>query len=116
MDFGSHFGRLLEAFWEANCDQKWSEILDAILEAKKVAFPLVLGRPGGMRRASGEIIEGYENIQKRRGERGQGQGYLEACLARRPGWGGGSLRALRRAEVIDVVSFDRCVGWSFGSP
>ena len=26
------------------------------------------GWPGGMRRASGEIIEGYKNIQKRRGD------------------------------------------------
>ena len=35
----------------------------------------------------------------------------ELCLARRPGWGGGSLRAFRRAEVIvDAVLFESCVG------
>ena len=32
-------------------------------------------------------------------------------LARRPWWGGGSLRAFRRAEVIvDAVLFESCVG------
>ena len=32
-------------------------------------------------------------------------------LARRPGRGGGALRAFRRAEIVfDVVSFESCVG------
>ena len=74
--------------------------MDAILEAKRGAVRIFSGRPGGMRRASGEIIEGYKS-----------QGDLAACLARRTRWGGGALRAFRRAEIIfDVVLFERCVG------
>ena len=42
-------------------------MLDAILEVKRGGAQQILGRPGGMRRASGEIIEGYENSQKRQG-------------------------------------------------
>ena len=39
------------------------------------------------------------------------QGTLELGLARRPRWGGGSLRAFRRAGVIfDAVLFESCVG------
>ena len=42
---------------------------------------------------------------------GLGQEALELNLARRPGWGGGSLRAFRRAGVIfDAVLFESCVG------
>ena len=33
--------------------------MDAILEAKRGGAEQIWGRPGGMRRASGEIIEGY---------------------------------------------------------
>ena len=36
-------------------------MLDAILDAKKSGPLQIWGRLGGMRRASGEIIEGYEN-------------------------------------------------------
>ena len=59
-------------------------------------------------------MEGYEN-QFRQGieaeNQGQRQGVLEGDLARRPRWGGGALRAFRRAEIIfDVVLFERCVG------
>ena len=46
---------------EPKCLQKSSEILDAILEAKQVDSQIFWGRPGGMRRASGEIIEGYKD-------------------------------------------------------
>ena len=36
---------------------------------------------------------------------------MELNLARRPGWGGGALRAFRWAEIIsDAVSFEICVG------
>ncbi len=49
------------AFWEPKCLQKSSEILDAILEAKRGGGEQIWGRPGGMRRASGEIIEGYKD-------------------------------------------------------
>ena len=42
---------------------------------------------------------------------GLGQEVLESNLARRPRWGGGALRAFRRAEVIvNGVLFESCVG------
>ena len=39
---------------------------------------------------------------------GLGQGALAAELARRPGWGGGALRAFE--IIFDVVLFESCVG------
>ena len=45
------------------------------------------------------------------GIQGKGRELLQDHLARRPRWGGGALRAFRRAEIIfDVVLFERCVG------
>ena len=59
-------------------------------------------------------MEGYENEFRQRIEaenQGQGPGVPAVRLARRPWWGGGSLRAFRRAEVIvDAVLFESCVG------
>ena len=44
-----------------------------------------MGRPGGMHRASGEIIEGYKNIQKRQGgDEGQAKEIPWWGLARGP--------------------------------
>ena len=41
---------------------------------------------------------------------------LEADLARRPRWGGGALRAFRRAEIIfEAVLLESCVGEAAGS-
>ena len=53
-EFWHHFGRLLAPFWESKCLQKSSEILDAILEAKKVPGLIFWERPGGMRGGPGE--------------------------------------------------------------
>jgi len=36
-EFWHHFGRLLAPFWKPKCNQKSSEILEAILEVKKEA-------------------------------------------------------------------------------
>ena len=47
---------------------------------------------------------------------GKFKGILEADLARRPRWGGGALRAFRRAEIIfEAVLFESCVGEAAGS-
>ena len=55
-------------------------------------------------------MEGYTNQICQKIE-GKGQGALAFDLARRPGWGGGSLRAFRRAEVIvNAVLFESRVG------
>ena len=55
-------------------------------------------------------MEGYKNQICQKIE-GKGQGALALGLARRPGWGGGRLRAFRRAEIIvDAVLFESCVG------
>ena len=46
----------------------------------------------------------------------QRQGTLELDLARRPRWGGGALRAFRRAEIIfGAVLFKSCVGEAAGT-
>ena len=59
-------------------------------------------------------MEGYENELRTRIEaenQGEGKELSRSGLARRPRWGGGALRAFRRAEIIfDVVLFERCVG------
>ena len=55
-------------------------------------------------------MEGGKNQICRKIE-GNGKGALALGLARRPGWGGGSLRAFGRAEVIvGAVLFEGCVG------
>ena len=53
-EFWHHFGRLLAPFWQPKCNQKSSEILDAILEVKKVAPRIFWGRLCGMRGGPGE--------------------------------------------------------------
>ena len=51
-------------------------------------------------------MEGYRNQICQKIE-GKDQGAPSCDLARRPGWGGGALRAFRRAEIIfDVVLFE----------
>ena len=71
------------------------------------------GRRCVARRAS-SIMEGCENQFRQRIEaenRGQARSSRLRYLARRPRWGGGSLRAFRRAGVIfDAVLFESCVG------
>ena len=57
-------------------------------------------------------MEGGKNQICRKSE-GKGQGTLALGLARRPGWGGGSLRAFRRAVLfmfggLSVCWFVRC--------
>ena len=54
-EFWHHFGRLLAPFWEPKCNQKSSEILEAILEVKKGCARQIWGGPGGMRGALGRI-------------------------------------------------------------
>ena len=64
-------------------------------------------------------MEGYENQFRQRIEaenQGQRQGTLELDLARRPRWGGGALRAFRRAEIIfEAVLSESCVGEAAGT-
>ena len=65
--FWLHFGRLLAPFWESKCLQKSSEILDAILEAEKVDSGFLGVGRAVCAGAVGRIMEGYKNLQKRRG-------------------------------------------------
>ena len=72
--FWPHFGSPLEAFWEPKGLQKSSNILDAILEAKKGAPRIFWGRPGGMRGGPGRDYGGVrtqnpgkENLAKNLG-------------------------------------------------
>ena len=75
-EFWHHFGRLLAPFWEPKCNQKSSEILEAILEVKKGDRPIFWERPGGMRGGPGEN-DGDQFRQRIEAEsRGQGPGVL----------------------------------------
>ena len=59
---------------------------------------------------NGGVLEPI-SAENRGREPRQRQGTLELDLARRPRWGGGALRAFRRAEIVfDVVLFESCVG------
>ena len=68
---------------------------------------VIWGRPGGMRGVPGGIIGGYKDAkiagETRPENQGQEEGIPEFNLARRSRWGGGSLRAFRRAGVRDVI-------------
>ena len=114
-----HFGSRWEAFWEPKGVQKSSKILEPILEAKRGpgAHPLGSARrnargPGGRKKAGKRTI--LARISGRKTwprTRAWGKEALGSNLARHPGWGGGALRAFRRAEIIfDVVLFESCVG------
>ena len=110
-----YFGRHLGVFWQQKCVQKSGEILEAILEAKKGVPRIFWGRPGGMRGGPGEdnggVREPISAENRGRGSKAGARSSRLRYLARRPRWGGGSLRAFRRAGVIfDAVLFESCVG------
>ena len=103
--------------------QKSSEILDAILEAQKGCPAELWSARRNARGAQGEKKRGAKdhlgkNFRKKNLAKNQGLGQeaLESNPARRPGWGGGSLRAFRWAVSIDVCGIaclvaSRLVGW-----
>ena len=115
-EFWHHFGRLLAPFWQPKGLQKSSEILNAILEPKRRPQMHPLGSARRNARGPGEDNGGVleRTPDKNRGrEPRRRQGTLEGGLARRPRWGGGSLRAFRRAGVIiQAASRKRVVQFS----
>ena len=70
-----------------------------------------------MRGVPGGIIGGYKDAkiagETRPENQGQEEGIPELCLARRSRWGGGSLRAFRRAALCGKVGVLKCwlTGW-----
>ena len=71
----------------------------------------IWGRLGGMRGVPGEDKGGVREpiLAENRGRepRAGARSSRLRCLARRPRWGGGALRAFRRAEIIiETVPFD----------
>ena len=86
-------------FWEPKGLKKTIKILNAFWDAKKGAertgVPL-----GGMRGPAGEIQRGSGRDLDR--ELPSSRRIWAANLARHPRWGGGSLRAFRRAGVRDL--------------
>ena len=68
--------------------------------------PIFWERPGGMRGGPREDNGGVREqipAENRGREPRRRQGTLELGLARRPQWGGGSLRAFRRARVNSTL-------------
>ena len=100
------FGRLLGRIWELKRHPKINAILDAIFEAQKGAGPGKMSSARRNARSRGEDNGGVQGCQKCRSDEDQAFVTLGSDLARRPRWGGGSLRAFRWAEVSGVV-------WSF---
>ena len=103
------FGRLLGPFWELKCHQKINEILDANFEAKRGQQTPDLGSARRNARGRGEDNGGVQGCQNCRSDEDQAFGTLGSDLARRPRWGGGSLRAFRRAEAARMCNIPRCV-------
>ena len=94
------FGWLLGAFWEPTRHPKFDTILDGFWDARKAVVRIFAGRPGGMRGVPGGIKGGYKDAKIAGETRTRALGIPDWYLARRPWWGGGSLRAFRRAEVV----------------
>ena len=107
-------GIILGGFWQLKCLQNPSEILEAILEAKKGVPRIFWGRPGGMRGVPGEDNGGVrEPISAENRGREPRPGAMSSrlwYLARRPRGSGGSLRAFRRARVNSTLH-----GWRVAS-
>ena len=65
-------------------------------------------RPAECAGSLGGIIGGYKDAKIAGETRTRALGIPDWYLARRPWWGGGSLRAFRRAEVIFVQGSNGC--------
>ena len=115
-----NFCIILEGFWHhfgtPNAFKNRVKFWKRFWKPKRGPEPLHNWRPGGMRGGPGEDNGGVleRTPDKNRGrEPRRRQGTLELGLARRPRWGGGSLRAFRRAGVIiHAVSRKRVVQFS----
>ena len=71
---------------------------------------------GGPGEDNGGVREPISAENRGRGSKAGARSSRLRCLARRPRWGGGALRAFRRAEIIfEAVLFESCVGEAAGS-
>ena len=102
------FGRLLEHFRSQNAIKNRVKFWMRFWRSKRGAPSKSGGRFGGMRGGIGEDYGGVRetiSAENRGRDQRRRSGILGCVLARRPRWGGGSLRAFRRAGVIfDAVS------------
>ena len=120
--FFMNFGIILEGFWHhfgsQNAIKNRVKFWMRFWRPTDAPGHLQEGRPGGMRGVPGEDNGGIRErtpAENRGREPRRRQGTLEGGLARRPRWGGGSLRAFRRAGVIiQAVSRKRVVQFSAG--
>ena len=120
--FFMNLGSILNSFWHHFGSQ--TAIKNRVKFWKRFWTPkrgpehLQEGRPGGMRGVPGEDNGGVRErtpAENSGREPRRRQGTLESGLARRPRWGGGSLRAFRRAGVIiQAASRKRVVQFSAG--
>ena len=85
-----------------------NEILDAILEAKSGAGTRQIGSARRNARGRGEDNGGVQGCQNCRSDEDQAFGTLGLHLARRPWWGGGPLRAFRRAVLCGRMALWFC--------
>ena len=106
-DFLKVFGVILEGFWEhcgsQNAIKNRVKIWMRFWRPKRERYPVPGARLGGMRGGIGEDNGGVREpiSAENRGREPRAGARISRLryLARRPRWGGGSLRAFRRARV-----------------
>ena len=112
MDFWIDFGWILGGFWDHFGIQngiKKSMKFWMRFWMPKNGSPAFLGvRPAECAGSLGGIIGGYKDAKIAGETRTRALGILELCPARRPWWGGGSLRAFRRAALCGKVGVLNC--------
>ena len=110
-----HFLLILRSFWDPKCFQTSSEIWDAILEAKRGHQTPNSGSTRRNARGPGEDNWRGARIQKLPERRGPGLRSSRVGSSTPSRWGGGTLRAFRRAGCdndVDVVDCDSDVSRS----
>ena len=107
MNFGIILGGFWHHFGSPNAFKNRVKFWRSFWRPNEANRHLIWGRRGGMREGPGEDNGGVleRTPGKNRGrEPRRRQGTLELGLARRPRWGGGTLRAFRRAALFRLFS------------
>ena len=107
-----NFGIILEGFWHhfgsPNAFKNRVKFWMRFWKLKVAPDPVKEGRRGGMRGVPGEDNGGVRErtpAENSGREPRRRQGTLELGLARRPRWGGGTLRAFRRVAIFKLFGW-----------
>ena len=104
VDFVPCLGRFWEHFGSQNAVKHRMKMLMRFWRPNQANKPVILGRLGGMRGVPGEdyggVREPISAENRGREPRAGARSSRFRYLVRRPRWGGGSLRAFRRADPV----------------